>query len=764
MSQKSNFTLSFIGIDDQPCAEAAYLTWTPSRFRILRSESSGSEKIVLGQEHIEQTAPIFPKEVDSSQIGIPTVLFYADSTPGSAGKESYEITFEAGEKHKDIFVGGKFQEGKLFNGASPEGLDIKIQALKDGVEISAAETMIRVRKNANLLSEKAKKDYLHALTTINEVDSEGRGIGIYSTDFFKMHVKGSKSIAHGTEVFLPWHRLYILDLERQLQNVDPAVSLHYWKFDEPAPNIFKADFLGESVIDRVEHPIMTNGVSTSFARFNADNPLRLWAIDREKLIRRMSWFDNQHEQAGFYAEDEQTHQVYFQAVLNEKDTYKNKEYLFKQTVDEDGNPIADDQSFTKLEIDPHGYTHVSNNGFINYVPTAPKDPIFFFLHSNVERMWGKWQTIHALFDPSSKKNYPNQKEDTSIPAWRNVNASLWPWNGKLTPNEYHYEAPGTRKNNFTTSKCFKNFKDNSPVIKDALDPFGVTDYRNYLGFEYDDTAAFLKQYSLQNDHTLKAEKSSNAFVESIKSPGLQILHKEEDVESLLQSMEQLLNRHSATKLKLNKSAAPGATEGSGNSALRTVLNTLTFNNIFSPQVTKLSATINSNLERLIAVAEHREEVDAILVPLVYADNRDVIHQLELNFKALEENIKAAVSVRYYNEDSDTYETKAFSRYLVIYLLALYDYEFIQDEKIFGFIARNSAVLIEEIMEEEYLDLLIALLCFASNETIRRVYEILSEPTDFLTHLKEKSKQVEDKKTLNKIWALVALFSNARRNH
>lgn len=763
MSQKSNFTLSFIGIEDKPCAEAAYITWTPSRFRISRSSSSGSEKIVLGQEHIEKAAPEFPKEVHSSQIGIPTVLFYADSTPGSAGKESYEITFNAGESHKDIFVGGKFQDGKLFNGASPEGLDIKIKALKDGVEISATETMIRVRKNANLLSEKAKKAYLHALATINKIDSEGRGIGIYSTDFFKMHVKGSKSIAHGTEVFLPWHRLYLLDMERQLQSVDPAVSLHYWKFDEPAPNIFKADFLGASVIDQLGYPIMTSGVSTSFARFDADNPLRFWAIDREKLIRRMSWFDNQSKQAGSNDYD-QTGGIVFQAVLNEKGTYDNKEYLFKQTVDENGKVITDPRSFTTLEGDPHGSTHVSNNGFINYVPTAPKDPVFFFLHSNVERMWGKWQTMHTLFDPSSEKNYPNQKEDTSIPAWRNVNASLWPWNGELTPNEYHYAPPGTRTNNFTTSKCFKNFKDNSPIIKDALDPFGITDYQNHLGFEYDDTAAFLNQYSLQNDPALKAEKNSNAFVESLQSPGWQILDKEEDVESLLESMEELVNKHSETKLRLNKSATPEATEGSGNSALRTVLNTLTFNKIFSPQVTKLSATINNSLEKLIAVAEHREEVDAILISLVYADNRDIIHQLELNFKALEEDITTDVSVRYYNEDSDKYETKAFSRYLVIYLLALYDYEFIQDESIFEFIARNSAVLIEEIMEEEYLDLLIALLCFASNETIRKVYEILSGSTDFLTHLKVKPKQVADKKTSNKIWALVALFSNAQINH
>lgn len=746
MSQKTNFALSFVGIEGNACADAAYITWTPVRFRISRLDSSSPEKIILDQEQLKEMVPEFPEDIDLSRLGIPTVLFYSDNVPGSVGEESYEVTFQAGEDSKDIFVGGKFQDGKLFNGASPEDLDIKIKAIKDGVEIGAVQTMIRVRKDANLLSKKAKKAYLHALAAVNRVDSEGRGIGIYSTDFFKMHVKGSKSIAHGTEVFLPWHRLYLLDLERQLQQADPAVSLHYWKFDEPAPNIFKADFLGESIIDRTENPIMTDGISTNFARFNADNPLRFWAVDREKLIRRMSWFDNQSEQAGFNDYNQETGQASFYAVQKEKETYRDKEYL--------SNKSDKDKSFTVLEGDPHGYTHVSNNGFINYVPTAPKDPIFFFLHSNVERMWGKWQTMNALFDPSSERNYPNQKEDDTIPSWKNVNARLWPWNGKVTPNDYHYEAPGTRTNNFTTSECFKNFEDNSPIIKDALDPFGVIDHGNYLGFEYDDTAAFLNKYSS------RWEKNSERLVQGLKKSGLSIFHKEEDVESLLESMEELVHKHSKTERVFNKSVA----SSNKNPELRTVLNTLTLNKIFSSDITKLSAKINNTLQKLLTVAENKKEIDAILIPLVYADNRDVIHQLELNYKALQEDITADVFVRYYDEKSDKYETKAFSRYLVIYLLALYDYEFIQDEKIYELIVTNSEVLFERIEEEEYLDLLIALLCFASNETIRRIYETLPKLWDFLADFKPEPGQVENKKILNKIWALRALFSNARRNH
>lgn len=747
MSDKSNFTLSFIGINDNAAPNAAYITWTPTKFRISRSDSSNSEKLALNQEQLKDTIPEFPKDIDLSKLGTPTILFYDDNIVGSKGEETYEVLFKAGESHKDIFVGGKFQAEKLFNGASPEDLDIKIKAIKDGKEITAIKTMIRVRKNANLLSKNAKAAYLHALSTINKTDAEGRGVGIYSTDFFKMHVKGSRSIAHGTEVFLPWHRLYLLDLERQLQNVDPKVSLHYWKFDEPAPNIFKADFMGESIIDRAENPIMTNGVSTNFARFNADNPLKYWSIDREKLIRRMSWFDNQKEQAGFNDSEQQS----FYPVQKESDTYAGKQYLFKQVKDNNGSLITDDKSFTVLEGDPHGYTHVSNNGFINYVPTAPKDPIFFFLHSNVERMWGKWQTMHKLFDPTSEDNYPNQKEDPSIPSWKNINAQLWPWNGKVTPNEYHYEAPGTRTNNFTISDCYKNFENNSPIIKDALDPFGVIDYNNYLGFEYDDAAPFLNTYSP------KTEKNNKKLIQILKKSGLQILHKEKDVQDLIEVMEQLVSRRSITKANANKSFASTT---NNSLELRKALNTLTLNKIFSSEIPKLSATINNTLEKLLTVADHIEEVDAILIPLVYADNRDIIHQLELNFKKIETDITSDVSIRYYNSDTDDYQTKAFSKYLVIYLLALYDYEFIQDDKIYDLITKNKEIIFKKIGEDEYLDLLISLLGFASNKTISKIFQTSLKSTNFLVDLETKLKSTKDQKTANKLWALHTLFNNA----
>ena len=61
-----------------------------------------------------------------------------------------------------------------------------------------------------------------------------------------MHTSVSSPQAHGAAGFLPWHRAYLLDLERELQAIDPSVALPYWRFDQPAPNLFTRDFLGVS--------------------------------------------------------------------------------------------------------------------------------------------------------------------------------------------------------------------------------------------------------------------------------------------------------------------------------------------------------------------------------------------------------------------------------------------------------------------------------------------------------------------------------------
>ena len=50
-------------------------------------------------------------------------------------------------------------------------------------------------------------------------------------------------------------------------------------------------------------------------------------------------------------------------------------------------------NFGALEGNPHGSAHVSFTGFIRSLPIAARDPLFFLLHCNVDRLWAKWQWI-----------------------------------------------------------------------------------------------------------------------------------------------------------------------------------------------------------------------------------------------------------------------------------------------------------------------------------------------------------------------------------
>ncbi len=78
--------------------------------------------------------------------------------------------------------------------------------------------------------------------------------------------------------FLPWHRAYLLDLERELQAIDPGVALPYWRFDRPAANLFQLDFLG--VAD-----------SLGTVRFSSSSPLQFWRTDGVQGINRRPLFN-----------------------------------------------------------------------------------------------------------------------------------------------------------------------------------------------------------------------------------------------------------------------------------------------------------------------------------------------------------------------------------------------------------------------------------------------------------------------------------------
>ena len=114
-----------------------------------------------------------------------------------------------------FFAAGRFGRPSVNNG------DVKIEARVGTTLVGSAPLMVRIRKNANTLTAGERSRFVAAFAQLNN-----QGLGRF-VDFRNMHTSVSSPQAHGAPGFLPWHRAYLLDLERELQAIDASVALPY---------------------------------------------------------------------------------------------------------------------------------------------------------------------------------------------------------------------------------------------------------------------------------------------------------------------------------------------------------------------------------------------------------------------------------------------------------------------------------------------------------------------------------------------------------
>jgi tyrosinase len=329
-----------------------------------------------------------------------------------------------------FFVAGEFGRPSVSLG------DAVIQARRTGTTpvLGSKRVTVRVRKNAQTLSPAERDRFVAALGTLN-----GGGAGRFR-DFRDMHVSAATAEAHGNVGFLPWHRAYLLDLERELQAIDPSVTLPYWRFDQAAPNVFSLAFMGVSnAVGRVE--------------FTAAHPLNTWRTDGALGISRTPLFSTGSPPPGLRTELE--------------------------TIALGGTaPNATYANFDVMEGNPHGSAHVRFGGFISAIPSAARDPLFFMLHANVDRLWAKWQWVHKRTSPAESRAYA-----TPVPAriGHNLPDTMWPWNGVTTPPRPPTAPGGTFRPSPATGAPGL-----SPIVRAMIDFQAVAGSAPPLGFAYDD--------------------------------------------------------------------------------------------------------------------------------------------------------------------------------------------------------------------------------------------------------------------------------------
>jgi len=406
---------------DIPGADAqgrVFLTWSPvqAAARVVNGPGAGAQ-VAVSLKNAGTTGGLLFDTVRSDR-GSGTLAL---NLPGDGTPAPFWIAGEFGKPSADFG-------------------DAVVQATSStGDVLGSKPVMVRIRKNAATLNAAERDRFLAALGTLN-----GRGQGRYS-DFRDMHVRSSSREMHGNVGFPPWHRAYVLDLERALQEIDPTVAVPYWRFDQPAPNVFTSAFMGSA------------GPSGR-VQFTPGHALENWITDGQLgMVRGLRFSVNDPAN-----------------VIDEASTFAlGNTYDPFQTDEQNG-----------FEIDPHGAAHVSFSGPINSIPTAVRDPLFFMLHANVDRLWAKWQWLNHLSDANNPGAYAPPLPDPQFPGANEIghhlDDTMWPWNG-VTGSPRPSTAPGGAFPSSPTTPA----PGSQPKVRDMVDYQAVVS-GIHLGFAYDD--------------------------------------------------------------------------------------------------------------------------------------------------------------------------------------------------------------------------------------------------------------------------------------
>jgi hypothetical protein len=248
------------------------------------------------------------------------------------------------------------------------------------------------RKNAATATAAERDAYRSAILAIGASPFTFFGGVPYWQKQQEVHSLGPAN-RHGTAAFLPWHREFVNRYEVLLQEFDPTVKLLYWDWTTDPENStggFNLDtstFMGNSGTG-------TGGVSIGTPFIPALTPL---------------------------------------APPPDVSRSKGGNACCPTPTSASDSSVLGNTTFPTfhpfIEGTPHNYSHVyiGGNGDMSSIPTAARDPFFFLLHTNVDRLWAQWQrdpVSLARLDPATTYG----TETTNV----NITTALAPWNGTGT--------------------------------------------------------------------------------------------------------------------------------------------------------------------------------------------------------------------------------------------------------------------------------------------------------------------------------------------
>jgi tyrosinase len=292
-----------------------------------------------------------------------------------------------------------------------------------------------IRKNVNALTPEERKALIKSIKMLKAKRYNWYPI-IHARTMQKPinTPKDDRNAAHMGPIFLPWHRKFLCEFEKDIQielqkqegNTVRNLGLPYWDWTEGS-SIWHEDFMGGDGDE--EDGIVRTGPF----RYNPPNGWTCISINEHgeimldedgnpqyfPLIRRLGQFPNAKLPTS--NEIEEAIKVVPYDCTN-WDKHSDSSQSFRNKLE----GWSEDPSKSFL----HNVVHRWIGGDMLSM-TSPNDPIFFFNHSNVDRIWAKWQFNHP------DQTYPPQGTIKDVKTGHlldgyNLKDQLYPWEDGTT--------------------------------------------------------------------------------------------------------------------------------------------------------------------------------------------------------------------------------------------------------------------------------------------------------------------------------------------
>ena len=371
-----------------------YLCWSPrpARARILGTPSNDI-RVVISSESISSAST--GAAVFQADKGMPP------NWESFAPKDTLELMLPADGSWTSFYLAGK--------AASTNEKDflVMIREAPDGLKLGSISAMVRVRKDARKLTAVERRKFLEAVSALHDAGHFDKYWRAHeAAPMFSIHFSYNP---YYKPLFLAWHRAFILNFERNLQQLDPDVALPYWKFDELSylsgqDSIFSADFLGG------------HDESLQIVRFNDSlsanqHPWFNWRVPgRNQLLTRQNHPDRNRVNATLSGPVDADR---LSKILKNLDSHR--------------------KAAGEIELTYHNGVHRHVGGWLAKA-YSPADPLFFLLHANVDRAFAHWQEAHGSWDWTGTDDksyhatgeYPGAAADYLKGSY--ALDEMWPWN------------------------------------------------------------------------------------------------------------------------------------------------------------------------------------------------------------------------------------------------------------------------------------------------------------------------------------------------